>query len=131
MCVNSVRTLPVASQEPCAAIKSYHLNLHASSWPRVDWVIHILITEFHSLYWFNQYVEEMRYFENLSKESWAPNLWYQAMYIPDVDVLLNEQNLQLAKVVSQEHRSFVYTVWNPGSEFSLCDCRASRLGQSL
>ncbi|KAI3771225.1 hypothetical protein L6452_02384 [Arctium lappa] len=136
MWVNSVRTLPVASQEPYAAIESYHLQLksriltplHAGSWPRVDWVIHILTTEFHSLYWFNQYVEEMRYFGNLKEESHAPNSWYQAMYIPDVDVLLDEQNLQLAKVVSQEDRSLVYTVWNPGSEFSLCDCPASRLG---
>jgi hypothetical protein len=36
--------------------------------------------------------------------------------------------LHLAKVLSQTDRNLVYTIWNSGSEFSLCDCSWSRLG---
>ncbi|KAK9279360.1 hypothetical protein L1049_013039 [Liquidambar formosana] len=134
--VNGVRTLPVASQEPHAAIESYHLRLksklfnelHANSPLRVDWLIHTLTTEFHSLYWIDQYIVETGYFENLRDGSFSTNSWYRALHIPDIDVLLDEQNLQLAKVISQTGRSLAYTIWNPGSEFSLCDCPWSRLG---
>ncbi|KAK2983122.1 hypothetical protein RJ640_022594 [Escallonia rubra] len=130
------RTLPVASQEPHAAIESYHLQLksklfdilHSNFWQRVDWLLHTLTTEFHSLYWLDQYIGETGNFENLRDGSFSTNSWYQAMHIPDVDVLLDEENLQLAKVVSQADRSVAYTVWNPGSEFSLCDCPWSRMG---
>lgn len=134
--VNSLRTLPVASQEPYSAIEAYHLRLkskvfnglHSGCWQRVDWLIHTLTTEFHSLYWLDQYAVETAYFENLRDGSFSTNSWYQAMHIPDVDVLLDEENLQFAKVISQADRTLVYTVWNPGSEFSLCDCPWSRLG---
>ncbi|KAK3027028.1 hypothetical protein RJ639_041183 [Escallonia herrerae] len=134
--INGVRTLPVASQEPHAAIESYHLQLksklfnilHSNLWQRVDWLLHTLTTEFHSLYWLDQYIGETGNFENLRGRSFSTNSWYKAMHIPDVDVLLDEENLQLAKVVSQADRSVAYTVWNPGSEFSLCDCPWSRMG---
>ncbi|CAK9166609.1 unnamed protein product [Ilex paraguariensis] len=134
--VNSINTLPVASQEPYAAIESHHLRLkskilntkHANSWHRVDWLIHALTTELHSLYWLDQYIMETGYLENLRDESFSTNSWYKAMLIPDIDVLLYEENLQLAKVVSQADRSVAYTIWNPGSEFSFCDCPWSRQG---
>lgn len=98
------------------------------SGPRVDWLIHILTTEFHSLYWLDQYSLETGYFENQQDISFSSNAWYHALHIPDVDVILDEQNLHLAKVLSQNDRSLVYTVWNPGSEFSFCDCSWSRVG---
>ncbi|XAR69325.1 hypothetical protein NMG60_11000865 [Bertholletia excelsa] len=134
--VNSIRILPVASQEPYSAIEAYHLRLkskvfreqHASSWQRVDWLIHTLTTEFHSLYWLDQYIVETGYFKNLRDGSFSTNSWYQAMHIPDVDVLLDEENLQIAKVISQTDQNVAYTIWNPGSEFSFCDCPWSRTG---
>ncbi|KAM3688004.1 hypothetical protein ACB098_10G120600 [Castanea mollissima] len=134
--VNGVRSLPVASPEPHAAIESYHLRLksklyneqHANSWARVDWLIHFLTTEFHSSFWLDQYSVETGYFENLRDKSFVTNAWFHAVHIADVDVILDEQNLELAKVISQTDRSLAYTVWNPGSEFSLCDCHWSRVG---
>ncbi|KAL3500469.1 hypothetical protein ACH5RR_039562 [Cinchona calisaya] len=134
--VNGVRTLPVVSQEFFAPIESYHLRLKlkifnllpASSLQRIDCLVHVLTTEFHSLYWFDQYTSETGYFQNLRDGFGSTNSWYQAMHIPDVDVLLDEENLQLAKVVSQRDRSVVYTIWNPGSEFANCDCTWSKLG---
>lgn len=134
MWINGIKSLPVTTPEPHAAIESYHLRLksrlfkerYASFWPRIDWLIHTLTTEFHSLYWLDQY-NISGHFDNLLDNSFSTNAWYHALHIPDVDVIL-DQNLHLAKVVSQKDRSLAYTVWNPGSEFSLCNCSWSRLG---
>ncbi|XP_050207381.1 uncharacterized protein LOC126656803 [Mercurialis annua] len=134
--VNGIRSLPVACIEPLAAIESYHMRLksylfdgkNASFWTRTDWLIHTLTTEFHSSYWLDQYSVETGYFAHVRDESFLTNAWYQALHISDVDVMLDEQNLLLAKVISQTDRTFVYTLWNPGTEFSLCDCPWSRLG---
>lgn len=136
MWINGIKSLPVATPEPHAAIEYYHLRLksrllkenHANFQPRIDWLIHTLTTEFHSLYWLDQYNLETGYFENLWDNYFSSNAWYHALHIPDVDVILDDQNLHLAKVISQTDRSLVYTVWNPGSEFSLCDCPWSRMG---
>ncbi|GAY60206.1 swim-type domain-containing protein [Citrus sinensis] len=134
--VTGIRSLPVTTPEPLAAIETYHLRLKSKLfheqnvifWPRVDWLIHTLTTEFHSLYWLDQYSMETGYFENLRDDSFSTNAWSQALHIPDVNVMLDEQNLQLAKIISQADRTLAYTIWNPGSEFSLCDCPWSRLG---
>ncbi|XP_031274605.1 uncharacterized protein LOC116133077 isoform X2 [Pistacia vera] len=134
--VTSIRSLPVASPEPLAAIESYHLRLksmlinerNANFWSRVDWLIHILTTEFHSLYWLDQYSMDTGYFVNLRDDSFSTNAWYQALHISDANVILDEQNLQFAKVISQADRTREYIIQNPGSEFSLCDCTWSRLG---
>lgn len=133
---NAGRTFPMASPEPLAAIESYHLKLksklfnehNASYWSRVDWLVHTLTTEFHSQYWLYQYSVETGYFANLRDESFSANAWYEALQIPDVNVILDDQNLQIAKVISQADKTRAYTVWNPGSEFALCDCDLSRLG---
>ncbi|XP_054798607.1 uncharacterized protein LOC129303357 [Prosopis cineraria] len=136
MWVNGIKSLPVTTPDLHAAIESYHLILksrllkenYANFWPRIDWLIHTLTTEFHSLYWLDQYNVETGYFENLWENYFSSNAWYLALHIPDVDVLLDDQNLHFAKIISQTDRSLVYTVWNPGSEFSLCDCSWSKLG---
>ncbi|OIW15052.1 hypothetical protein TanjilG_13979 [Lupinus angustifolius] len=133
---NGIKILPVSTPEPYAAIESYHLKLKsmllkkncANFWSRVDWLIHTLSTKLHSAYWLEQYSLETGYFENLRDSSLSTNAWHNVLHIPDADVILDEQNLHIAKVLSQTDRSFVYTVWNPGSEFLLCDCSWSRLG---
>ncbi|XP_073019507.1 uncharacterized protein [Primulina eburnea] len=134
--INCVRTLPVASQELCAPIESYHLRLKsklltllpANSFQRVDFLLHELTTQFLSCYWFDQYTAETGLFKNLRDSFSLMNSWNLAMRIPDVDVLLDEENLEVAKVVSQADRSMVYTIWNPGFEFGICDCSWSMSG---
>ncbi|KAI3911796.1 hypothetical protein MKW92_045214 [Papaver armeniacum] len=136
MWVNAMRLLPIANQEFNGAIESYHLNLksklfgeqHSGSWTRVDWLVHTLTTEFHSLYWFAQYTEETGYFRNLKECTFTTNSWYRALQIPDIDVLFDDEELRIIRVISQSNRSMAYTIWNPGSEFSYCDCPWSRLG---
>ncbi|KHN16480.1 hypothetical protein glysoja_036582 [Glycine soja] len=83
MWINAIKSLSVTTPEPHAAIESYHLKLksmllkenYASFWPRVDWLIHTLTTEFHSLYWLDQYSLETGYFENLRDNSFSSNVW--------------------------------------------------------
>ncbi|PIA42565.1 hypothetical protein AQUCO_02000185v1 [Aquilegia coerulea] len=131
---NAMRTLPVANLELHAAIESYHLRLksklldepHTGFWLRIDWLVHALTSEFHALYWFALYSEETGYFKNMREG--LTNSWYRALHIPDVDVIIDDQELRFMKVVSQSNRSLAYTIWNPGSEFSLCDCTWSSLG---
>lgn len=134
--ISGIKSLPLSSPEPNAAMESYHLRLksklfneqYVNSWSRVDWLIHTLATEFHSLYWLDQYSIETGYFNDLRDKAFSTNAWYQALHITDADVILDEQNLQIAKVISQTDRNLAYTIWNPGSEFSLCDCPWSRVG---
>ncbi|KAF2304511.1 hypothetical protein GH714_032858 [Hevea brasiliensis] len=107
------KSLPVAGAEPLAAIESYHTRLklklfnerHSNSWMRIDGLIRTLTTEFYSLYLLDQYSEESGYFANIRDESFLTNSWHQALHISDIDVMLDEQNLQLAKVISQTDRS--------------------------
>lgn len=134
--VNSIRTCPVASQDFYAAIEAYHQRLklkisshqNISYWQRIDWLIHIMTTEIHSLYWLDQFKMETENPNSLSL-SLSTNSWYQAMQIPDTDVLLEEDtNASFAKVVSQTNKTLTYRISNPGSEFSLCECAWARLG---
>lgn len=125
----------MAGLEHYASIESYHLRLKsrvlsllAEKSHRIDLLIHALTTQFHSFYWFDTYIVETGYFENLRDRYSLTNPWYQAVHISDMDVLLDEENLQFAKVASQADSSMAYTLWNPGSEFGLCDCSWSMVG---
>lgn len=126
----------MAGLEHYASIESYHLRLKsrvlsllpAKSHQRMDLLIHALTTQFHSFYWFDSYIVETGYFENLRDKFSLTNPWFQAEHISDMDVLLDEENLQFAKVVSQADNGVAYTLWNPGSEFGLCDCSWSMVG---
>ncbi|TYK31403.1 uncharacterized protein E5676_scaffold455G007110 [Cucumis melo var. makuwa] len=134
--VNSIRLHPVSTLEANAAIEAYHIRLKSklfkeqsnSSSSRVDWLIHTLTTQVHSSYWLDQYSLDTGYLGSFRDKSILTNAWNKALHIPDVDVMLDESNLQFAKVISQSKRNLEYTIWDPGSEFSLCDCPWSRMG---
>lgn len=134
--VNGIRSLPVSTLEANAAIEAYHIRLKSklckeqndSSSSRVDRLTHTLTTQFHSSYWLDQYSLETGYFGNFRDKSILTTAWNKALHIPDADVMLDESNPQFAKVVSQSKRNLEYTIWDPGSEFSLCDCPWSRMG---
>ncbi|XP_068652828.1 uncharacterized protein [Aristolochia californica] len=134
--VTAAKTLPMANQEFHAAIESYHLRLkaklfgdsQAAFWARLDWLVHTLTTTFHSLYWFQHYSEESVSLKISRDELFLPNSWQRALQIPDHDVIFDEGDLQFVKVISQSDRRLAYTIWNPGLEFSFCDCPWARLG---
>jgi hypothetical protein len=113
MWIDSIRNLPLASQESCGGIEGYHLKL---------------TTELHSSYWINQFADQSGSFPEVKAEYIVSTSWQRALQIPDEAVFFDIKELHSAKVVSQKDGSQMRTVWNPVSEFSLCDCSWSMQG---
>jgi len=136
MWIDSIRNLPLASQESCGATEAYHLKLKAKAYDdvlldalqRVDWLVHKLTTELHSIYWINLFADESGSFPEVKAEYIASASWQKALQIPDEAVHFDNNEPHSAKVASQKDPSQMWTVWNPGSEFSLCDCSWSMQG---
>ncbi|KAL6605843.1 hypothetical protein ACP70R_041496 [Stipagrostis hirtigluma subsp. patula] len=136
MWIDSIRNLPLASQESCAAVEGYHLKLKVKAYDdvqldalqRVDWLVHKLTTELHSSYWLNLYADESGSFPEVKAEYIVSTSWQRALQIPDDAVIFDGKEPLSAKVASQKDTSQMRTVWNPGSEFSLCDCSWSMQG---
>lgn len=136
MWLTTMRTLPLASQEASGAIEAYHVKLkvklyddsHLGALQRVDWLVHKLTTELHSSYWLDRYADESDSFQNVKEEYIASTSWHRALQIPDSAVILDDKDRLFAKVVSQKDSSLTHLVWNPGSEFSFCDCSWSMQG---
>ncbi|KAM0850107.1 hypothetical protein ACQ4PT_053302 [Festuca glaucescens] len=136
MWIDTIRNLPLACQESCCAIEGYHLKLKLKAYDdsqldalqRVDWLVHKLTTELHSGYWLNLYADESSSFPQVKAEYIASTSWQRAMQIRDKDVFFDDKESLSAKVASQKDASQKRTVWNSGSEFSLCSCSWSMQG---
>jgi hypothetical protein len=136
MWIDTIRNLALASQESCGAIEAYHLKLKTKAYEdlqldalqRVDWLVHKLTTEIHSSYWLNLYADESGSFHEVKAEYIVSTSWQRALQIPDAAVLFDGKKPHSATVASQKDASQMRTVWNPGSEFSLCDCSWSMQG---
>jgi hypothetical protein len=128
-----LKATPLATAEVASAIESYHhlLKLRLLNEPnknvywRADWLVHKLATKVHSYYWLDEYSGKDS-FSRYWRSEWSsgPNPWRQGLQIPDSDVVI-EGNC--ARVVNQKNKKS-HVVWNPGSEFALCDCSWSRNG---
>ncbi|XP_072982251.1 uncharacterized protein [Typha latifolia] len=136
MWLETIKNLPLASQESCGAIEGYHLKLklklyddsNLGALQRVDWLVHKLTTEIHSSYWLDLYADESGSFPAVKEEYIASTSWNRALQIPDDAVTFDDEDNLFAKVVSQKDSCQTHIVWNPGSEFSLCDCSWSMEG---
>ncbi|KAL6013213.1 hypothetical protein ACLOJK_003705 [Asimina triloba] len=130
MWLATMSSLPLASQESSGAIEGYHLKMklklyddsHLDSLQRVDWLVHKLTTELHSSYWLDRYADESGSFQDVKEEYIASTSWHRASQIPDDAVALDDKDGCFAKVMSQKEGGQTHMVWNPGSEFALCDC---------
>ncbi|XP_042515530.1 uncharacterized protein LOC122089860 isoform X2 [Macadamia integrifolia] len=130
----ALKTLPLASQETCAAMEYYHHQLKLrlfnekdrSVYQRADWLVNKLGTKIHSYFWLDEYSGKDN-FARYRKDEWmsGSTSWRNALKIPDSDVVLEGR---CAKVVSQLDREKAHIVWNPGSEFAICDCEWSKMG---
>ncbi|XP_031388831.1 uncharacterized protein LOC116201669 [Punica granatum] len=128
------KTLPLASHETCAAMEFYHRQLKlrllnekdTEVYRRADWLVHKLGTKVHAYFWLDEYSEK-EHFARYKKEEWKSGLnsWRKSLTIPDSDVSIEGR---CAKVTSQLDRDKVHVVWNPGSQFALCDCSWSEMG---
>ncbi|XP_077224519.1 SWIM zinc finger family protein isoform X2 [Tasmannia lanceolata] len=136
MWLATMKSLPLASQEACGAIETYHVKLklklyddsHLGAFQRVDWLVHKLTTEIHSAYWLDRYADESGSFQNVKDEYISSTSWHRALQIPDSAVILDDKDHLFAKVLSQKDSTQTHLVWNPGSEFAFCDCSWSMLG---
>ncbi|TQD88087.1 hypothetical protein C1H46_026384 [Malus baccata] len=136
MWLSTMRSLPLASQEASGAIEAYHVKMkvklfddsHLGALQRVDWLVHKLTTELHSSYWLDRYADECDAFQNVKEEYIASTSWHRALQIPDSVVSLDDKDHLFAKVLSQKDSGTMHLVWNPGSEFSFCDCAWSMQG---
>ncbi|XP_072955921.1 uncharacterized protein [Typha angustifolia] len=132
--ISALKALPFASAEVSAAIESYHhllklrlLNENDTSlYQRADWLVDKLGTKVHSYYWLDEYAGKDN-FSRYWRDEWKSGLtpWRQGLLIPDLDVALEGK---CAKVVCQTNKEKLHTVLNPGSEFAMCDCSWSRMG---
>ncbi|KAL5998429.1 hypothetical protein ACLOJK_009369 [Asimina triloba] len=134
MWTTALKTLPLASQAASAAIESYHHQFKlrlmnekdAAVYQRVDWLVDKLGTKVHSYYWLDEYSGKDD-FARYQKNEWKSGLtsWQRALQIPDSDVVVEHR---FAKVRSQFNSEYEHIVWNPGSEFAICECNWSRMG---
>ncbi|OEL30593.1 hypothetical protein BAE44_0008388 [Dichanthelium oligosanthes] len=136
MWIDSFRNVPLASQESCGSIEGYHLKLKVKAYDdvqldalqRLDWLVHKLTTEVHSSYWINLFADESGSFPEVKADYIVSTSWQRALQIPDDAVIFDDEEPLLTKVVSQKDTNQMRTVWNFGSEFSLCDCSWSMQG---
>ncbi|KAK8487866.1 hypothetical protein V6N13_045991 [Hibiscus sabdariffa] len=132
--VSSLKTLPLASLETCAAMEFYHNQLKLrllnekdpAVYQRTDWLVDKLGTKVHSYFWLDEYSGKDD-FARYWKDEWVSGLtsWRKALKIPDSDVAIEGR---FAKVTDELDRDIVYVVWNPGSQFGICDCSWAEMG---
>lgn len=98
----------------------------SSVYHRTDWLVDKLGTKVHSYFWLDEYSGKDD-FARYWKEEWVSGLtsWRKALKISDSDVLMDGR---CAKVTDQLDRDRVYVVWNPGSQFGICDCNWAQMG---
>uniref|UniRef100_A0A5B6Z3G8 SWIM-type domain-containing protein n=1 Tax=Davidia involucrata TaxID=16924 RepID=A0A5B6Z3G8_DAVIN len=130
----ALRTLPLASQETCAAMEFYHNQLKLrllnekdpGVYQRADWLVDKLGTKVHSYFWLDEYSGKDD-FARYWKDEWVSGLtsWRKSLKIPDADVVMEGK---CAKVIDHEDRDRAHVVWNPGSEFAICDCSWAEMG---
>lgn len=126
--VDALRTLPLASQESCAAMEFYHNQLKIrllnekdiSVYQRADWLVDKIGTKVHSYYWLDE-CSDKDDFARYWKNEWMSGLtsWRKALKIPDADVVMEDG---CAKVKDEHDQDKAYIVWNTGSMLSICDC---------
>lgn len=134
MWTTALKNLPLTSLETCAAMEFYHSQLKlrllnekdGTVYQRTDWLVDKLGTKVHSYFWLDEYSEKNN-FSRYWKDEWMSGLtyWRRALRIPDSDVIIEGG---IAKVTDQITRDRKFVVWNPGSQFGLCDCRWAEMG---
>lgn len=131
---NIFKELPLASSEVSSAIECYHNQLklrllnekNSNIYQRADWLVDKLGTKVHSYYWLDEYSGKAN-FSRYWKDEWKCGLttWRQALEIPDSDVVFYRNS---ARVVHRGNPGHVHIILNPGSEFAICDCSWSKMG---
>jgi hypothetical protein len=93
---------------------------------RADWLVDKLGTKVHSYFWLDEYSGKDD-FSRYWRDEWVSGLtsWRKALKIPDSDVVIEGR---CAKVADQLNQDKAYVVWNPGSQFGICNCSWAEMG---
>lgn len=93
---------------------------------RADWLVNKLVTRVHSFFWLDEYSGKED-FERYRKDEWmsGPTEWRKSLRIPDSNVVIDGQ---CAKVIGLSDENTAHLVWNPGSEYAICDCSWTKMG---
>lgn len=131
---NALQSLPLASQETCAAMELYHYQLKcrllnerdSEAYQRADWLVDKLGTKVHSYFWLDEYSGKDN-FARYWKEEWVSGLtsFRKALSIPDSDVVISGMS---AKITDECDGNKVHVLWNPGSQFGVCSCSWAEKG---
>ncbi|XP_047310645.1 uncharacterized protein LOC124914189 isoform X2 [Impatiens glandulifera] len=132
----ALKNLPLASLESCAAMEFYHNQMKlrllndsdSNSYQRSDWLVYKLSTKVHSYFWLDEYSGKddfQRYWKN--ERSCGLTSWNKSLKIPDSDIVYENDDTH-ARVIDTEDKDKFHIVRNPGSEFALCDCGVSEMG---
>lgn len=134
MWAHALKTLPLASQETCASMEFYHKQLKLrllnekdqSVYQRADWLVNKLGTKVHSFFWLDEYSRKED-FARYRKGEWmsGPTAWRKSVRISDANVVIEGK---CAKVIGLNDQGTDHIVWNPGSEYAICDCSWANLG---
>ncbi|KAL3845025.1 hypothetical protein ACJIZ3_002428 [Penstemon smallii] len=108
--VHALKTLPLASQESCAAMELYHSQLKVrllnekdqSVYQRADWLVNKLDTKVHSYFWLDEYPRKED-FARYWKDEWmsGTTAWRKSLTIPDAHVVIESK---CAKVLDQKNQ---------------------------
>lgn len=132
--IKALKNLPLASQESSSAMEFYHNQMRLrlmnekdpNVYERADWLVDKLGTKVHSYFWLDEYSGKDD-FARYRKDEWLSGLtaWRKSLKIPDTNVVMEGE---CVKVVDQEDQDVVHVIWNPGSEFAICDCNWASKG---
>lgn len=134
MWAHALGTLPLVSQETCAAMEFYHQQLKLrllnekdqSVYQRADWLVNKLGTKVHSYFWLDEYSGKED-FARYWKNEWVsgPTALRKSLRIPDAHVVLEGK---CAKIIGLKDQDTEHLVRNPGSEYAICDCSWAKMG---
>jgi hypothetical protein len=134
--IKAAQNLPHTNQDINCAMETYHCNFktrlreEGKSLPmrRLDWFIHKLVKDVDSSFWFMDFSKRwgLSSADDLTTESTV----LQAASIPDSHVTLPPlpHETHAATVLSPEDPNVRYTVYNPDTEWALCNCEWAQHG---
>jgi hypothetical protein len=136
MWLTRVRNIPHAGQDTTVAIESYHGNMKVVLrqskgklvGKRVDWLIHQLTGDVINRYDYMQFKKENGFVTNKRGRSLMLSALTQAQKIPDSNVRLPASEGKPAFVWSSKRSYLEYAVYNPCTEWTMCECVHSQKG---
>ena len=136
MWLTGMRNIPHAGQDTTAAIESYHGNMKAVLRQsrgklvgrRVDWLIHQLTGDVINRYDYMQFRKENGFVTNKKGRSLMLSALTQSQKIPDSNVRLPASEGEPAFVRSSKRSHLEYAVYNPCTEWAVCECVHSQKG---